>query len=64
MKEYRRKFEIFAAPLSEIPETVLEGNFINGLSPMIRAEVRMLNPQGLGHIMELAYQVKDRNESV
>lgn len=54
MKEYRRKFEIFAAPLLEIPETVLEGNFINGLSPMIRAEVRMLNPQGLGHIMELA----------
>lgn len=53
-KDYRRMFEMLATPLPAIPESVMEENFINGLSPEIRAEVRLIRPQGLGQIMELA----------
>lgn len=64
VKDYQRQFELMAAPLPTIPESVMEGNFMNGLSPKICAEVRMMRPQGLGHIMEIAHRVEDRNESL
>lgn len=53
VRDYRRMFEVLAAPLTTVPEDVLEGNFINGLKPLIRIEVR-LKPRGLDRIMELA----------
>lgn len=62
VREYQRAFEIFPAPLLSLPEGVLVGSFVNGLKPTIRAEVRMLKPQGLGQLMELAQRVEDRDE--
>ena len=43
--EYRRNFEVSAAPLQEVPEEILEGIFINGLRADIRAELRLLKPE-------------------
>ena len=61
-KEYQSSFEVLASPLQNLPEQLLEGIFINGLKPKIRAEVSLLKPVGLGHIMETAQRVEDRNE--
>lgn len=47
MDNYRRKFEVSAAPLQNVPEEVLEGIFANGLKAEIRAELRLLKPEGL-----------------
>lgn len=46
-----------ATPLPEILDEVLESSFINGLKAPIRAEIRMMKPRGLGHIMGLAQRV-------
>ncbi|RVW44750.1 hypothetical protein CK203_081863 [Vitis vinifera] len=48
-------------PLKGISEEVMESTFMNGLLPDIRAELRLLQPYGLGHLMEMAQRVKDRN---
>ena len=58
---YRREFEILATPLKGISEEVMESTFMNGLLPEIRAELRLLKPYGLGHLMEMAQRVEDRN---
>ena len=58
---YRREFEILATPLKGISEKVMESTFMNGLLFEIRAELRLLQPYGLGHLMEMAQRVEDRN---
>ena len=58
---YRREFEILATPLKGISEEVMESTFMNGLLPEIWAELRLLQPYGLGHLMEMAQRVEDRN---
>lgn len=58
VREYQKMFKMMAAPLPTVPESVMEGNFINGLGPEIRAELRMVRPQDLGQIMELAQRVE------
>lgn len=35
VREYRRDFEVLAAPSTGVPEQVLEGNFIKELKPEI-----------------------------
>ncbi|KAL2460735.1 Mediator of RNA polymerase II transcription subunit 25 [Abeliophyllum distichum] len=35
VRDYRRWFETLASPLEEMPESILEGNFINRLRPEI-----------------------------
>ncbi|PON72551.1 hypothetical protein PanWU01x14_065860 [Parasponia andersonii] len=42
VRDYRRKFEIPAAPIGDIPEHALEGHFINGLKADVNAGVRLL----------------------
>lgn len=64
VREYRRQFEILALPLTKVSEQVLEGNFVNGMKPEIRAEVRLMQPIGLGWIMELAQRIEDCNTQV
>ncbi|XP_024017591.1 uncharacterized protein LOC112090471 [Morus notabilis] len=64
VREYRRQFEMLAALLAEIPEQVLESAFVNGLKPEVRAEVRMMKPNGLGRIMEFTQRVEERNQLV
>lgn len=61
--EYRRKFIETAAPLDRIPESMLLGQFLNGLKKDIRAEVRLLSPSNLEQAMEIAARVEDRNRA-
>ncbi|EXB38291.1 hypothetical protein L484_013924 [Morus notabilis] len=64
VRDYRRQFEILAAPLTELSEQVLESTFVKGLKPEIRAEIRLMKPERLGRIMEVAQRVEERNQSV
>lgn len=64
VRDYRRQFEILAAPLTELSEQVLESTFVKGLKPDIKAEIRLMKPEGLGRIMEVAQRVEERNLSV
>lgn len=57
-------FESLAAPIGDISEAILEGHFVNGLSPEIKAEVRMLQPKGLDQIMELAQKIEENNQAL
>ena len=50
-----------ASVLQGVPKHVLEGAFINGLRPEIRAKVRLIMPRRLEELMEYAQRVKDRN---
>lgn len=61
MREYRRRFETLASSLTELPEEVMECNFLNSLKPEKRADVQLLRPVGLEQIMEVAQRVEDRN---
>lgn len=40
---------------------MLEGNFINGLNPIIRDVVRMMKPQGLNWPKELKIEMSHSN---
>ena len=61
MVAYQRQFEILATPLKGISKEVMESTFMNGLLPKIRVEISRLQPYGLGHLMEMAQRVEDRN---
>ncbi|GJZ12799.1 hypothetical protein Tco_0548029 [Tanacetum coccineum] len=52
-------FEKMACQLVEVPETVMEATFIKGLEPTLRAAVRVMNPEGLNHAMELPVSIED-----
>ena len=58
---YWREFEILATPLKGILDEVMESTFMNGLLLEIRAELCLLQLYGLGHLMEMAQRVEDRN---
>ena len=49
------------APLKGISEKVMESTLMNGLLPEIRVEICLLQPYRLGHLMEMAQRVEDRN---
>lgn len=59
-EEYRRRFIELAVPLDNVPEEVSLGNFINGLRPKIRAKLRILEPNNLGRVMDLAQNVEEK----
>lgn len=42
--EFRKRFEIFSAPLPNLAEEVLENTFLNGLCAVVRAEVISRRP--------------------
>ncbi|TYK14861.1 Ty3/gypsy retrotransposon protein [Cucumis melo var. makuwa] len=48
------------APLSDVPDSVVEDTFMNGLFPWIRAEVVFCRPKGLAEMMEVAQLVENR----
>nr|GEX24876.1 ankyrin repeat-containing protein [Tanacetum cinerariifolium] len=58
-RAYVALFERLACQLVGIPETVMEATFIKGLKLALRAAVRVMNPDGLNHAMELAVSVED-----
>lgn len=64
VQDYRRQFEALAAPLPLIPEEMLECNFVNGLTHIIRARLRMMKPCELAYAMVMAQRVEDRNAAI
>lgn len=61
--DYQRSFIELAAPLSNVPEEIALGQFINGLESEIRAEVRVLGPRNLEHAMDLALKLEEKQRS-
>ena len=59
-QEYRQKFIELSAPLENVSDEVALGNFINGLKPKIKVEVRILEPSNLGQAMELAPKIEEK----
>ncbi|XP_074323394.1 uncharacterized protein LOC141660315 [Apium graveolens] len=57
-----KRFIETAAPLDKVPETILLGQFLNGLKDEVKAEVRMLNLMSLEQAMELAFWVEEKNQ--
>lgn len=57
--EYRKMFERFSAPIPEMSESILEGTFINGLDPKLKAKVESRNPVGLEATMREAQAIDD-----
>ena len=60
MEEYRNLFDKLVAPLSDLPERLVEDTFMNGLVPWIRAEVAFCRPKSLAKMMEVAQLVENR----
>ncbi|KAA0062881.1 transposon Tf2-1 polyprotein isoform X1 [Cucumis melo var. makuwa] len=58
--DYRNLFDKLVAPLSDVPDLVVEDTFMNGLFPWIRAEVILCRPKGLAEMMEFAQLVENR----
>ncbi|GJV66175.1 ankyrin repeat-containing protein [Tanacetum coccineum] len=58
-RAYVALFEKLAGQLVGIPESVMEATFIKGLKPVLRAAVRVMNPEGLNNAMELAVSIED-----
>ncbi|GJY03101.1 ankyrin repeat-containing protein [Tanacetum coccineum] len=58
-RAYVALFEKLACQLVGISESVMEATFIKGLKPALRATVRVMNPEGLNHAMELAVSIED-----
>ena len=58
MQDYRCRFEALAASVGELAEPALQAAFLKGLRPEIQAALRVLEPTGLLHMMELAETVE------
>ena len=52
--KYRRHFELLSALLNWLSVEVMESTFVKGLKPEVKAELRLMRPNGLAQIMELA----------
>lgn len=59
VREYNRDFINLASHAPEIPETMLEMAYMNGLLGKIRKGVKMLDARGLQHMMRAALKVED-----
>ncbi|XP_019054932.1 PREDICTED: uncharacterized protein LOC109115387 [Nelumbo nucifera] len=64
VKEYRRQFEVLSVPLRDLPESVLEAAFVNGLRPDIQSELRQMEPVGLMRKMVAAQKIKEKNQAL
>lgn len=60
MAEFRRTFEELSAPVQGLSDEVLEGTFVNGLHPLIRAEILSKETIGLQNVMCTAQLIEDR----
>ncbi|KAJ9542106.1 hypothetical protein OSB04_028612 [Centaurea solstitialis] len=58
--DYQRSFIELSAPLSNVPDEIALGHFINGLKTEIRAEVRVIGPITLDQAMDLAVRVEEK----
>ena len=60
MEEYRNLFDKWVAPLSDIPEKIVEETFMGVLLPWIKVEMEFCNPVGLAEMMRYAQMVEHR----
>uniref|UniRef100_A0A9I9EJD3 Uncharacterized protein n=1 Tax=Cucumis melo TaxID=3656 RepID=A0A9I9EJD3_CUCME len=58
--EYRNRFDKYLAPVAFLQMVVLEETFLNGLSPWLKNEVEVLEPQGLAQMTKLALKIENR----
>ncbi|GKE84582.1 hypothetical protein Tco_1558324, partial [Tanacetum coccineum] len=58
-RAYIALFKKLACQLVGVPKTVIEATFTKGLKPTLRATVRVMNPEGLNHAMELDVSIED-----
>ncbi|CAH1433236.1 unnamed protein product [Lactuca virosa] len=61
--EYQRAFIERLAPLSNIPEDITLGQFLNGLNGEIRSEVQLLSPMSVENVMTMAIKVEQKLQS-
>ncbi|KAL5552261.1 hypothetical protein UlMin_002437 [Ulmus minor] len=59
--DFRDQFEMLAAALPQLPESVFKSAFMNGLREEIRMELRLLRPGDLEVSMVTAQQIEERN---
>ncbi|GJW52001.1 ankyrin repeat-containing protein [Tanacetum coccineum] len=57
---YVALFEKLACQLVGVLETFMEATFTKGLKHALRAAVRVMNPEGLNHAMELVVFIEDK----
>ncbi|CAH1440802.1 unnamed protein product [Lactuca virosa] len=62
--DYRRKFVNLAAPLDDISEEMFLGQFMSGLQPMIKAELRLFSPENVSDAMDIASRIEEKNKSL
>lgn len=62
MGDFRNRFEQVSTLLSNIPEELLIGAFVNGLQDEIKAEVHMMEAQTLLQAMNWAQKIEDKNK--
>ncbi|CAH1440803.1 unnamed protein product [Lactuca virosa] len=62
--DYRRKFVNLAAPLEGISEEVFLSQFMNGLQPMIKDEVRLFSPTNVSDAMDIACRIEEKNNNL
>ena len=55
---------MFSAPLRELPPSVLEAAFVNGLRSDIQAELRELDPSGLVGKMRAAQRIEEKQRTL
>lgn len=60
VEAYRSLFWKLVAPLSHYTDEVLDNTFMNGLDPIIKAEVECWRPVGLKEMMKVAQLVENR----
>lgn len=61
--EYQRAFIERLAPLSNIPDGIIVGQFLNGLNDEIRSEVQILSPMSVENAMTLAIKIEQKLQS-
>lgn len=61
--EYRRRFVQLLAPLKGVSDEVALGQFMSGVNPEIKTELRLHNPRSLDRAMELALRWKTNRMS-
>ena len=64
MREYCRQFERLSSTLADVPEDILEGQFVNGLDPMILAELLVNKPNEMSWIIQMAQWIESKNRTL
>ena len=64
VQENRQQFEMLSAPLQELPPSMLEAAFVNGLRLDIQEELQQLDPSGLLGKMRAAQRIEEKQRTL